>query len=149
MATEKGSSGVTRAQETVETFMMVMLGQRDEFYAPLIYRGRLSRKRVAELCDCGTSALNQNPRLKQLLQELEDKLRGRGLLPNLSEKQKAIKGNSGSMLSPIAINKSTMKDAARIIELEQQVFALQAQIAELDIYIELREVIAELGMVPR
>ncbi|MCR9642252.1 VPA1267 family protein [Vibrio sp. 1751] len=148
MATEKGTNGAAKAKETVKTFKAVMLGQRDEFYIQMIYRGQLNRKEISKLCDCTTSALRQNPALKELLETLEDGLRDKGVLPPLSAAGKAKKQNSGSKLYDSS-GKQGSVDAVRIMQLEQQVAELQAQVEELSRYEEMAKVVAEMGLIPR
>ncbi|OED65748.1 hypothetical protein A165_09855 [Vibrio tasmaniensis ZS-17] len=148
MATVKGINGATKAKETVETFKAVMLSQRNEFYMQMVYRGQLNRKDIAKLCDCTTSALRQNPALKKLLENLEEGLRDKGVLPPLSAAGKAKKQNSGSKLYDSSGKKGKV-DAVRIMQLEQQVAELQAQVEQLSRYEEMAKVVAEMGLVPR
>ncbi|MBE4043193.1 hypothetical protein HJ125_18345 [Vibrio parahaemolyticus] len=148
MATEKGTNGAAKAKVTVETFKTVMLGQRDDFYIQMAHRGQLNRQEIAKLCDCTTSALRQNPALKGLLERLEDNLREKGVLPPLSAAGKAKKQNSGSKLYDPS-GKQKKLDAHRIMQLEQQVAELQAQVDQLSRYEEMAKVVAELGVIPR
>lgn len=148
MATKKGTNGAERAKETVDTFKAVMLGQPVEFYMNMLYRGQLSRMEIAKLCDCTTAALRQNPALKEQLESLEDDLRVSGVLPPLSASEKAKKGNSGSKIYKPS-EKQSANNAVRVMQLEQQVVELQAQVEELSRYKEMAEIVAEMGLIPR
>ncbi|WP_050917708.1 VPA1267 family protein [Vibrio campbellii] len=148
MATKKGTNGVAKAKEVVETFKATMLGQPNEFYIQMVYRGQLNRQELAKLCDCTRSAFQQNPALKELLATLEDSLREKGVLPPLSAEGKAKKQNSGSKLYNPS-SKQAVMDAVRIIQLEQQVAELQAEVRELSRYEEMSKVAAEMGLFPR
>lgn len=148
MATEKGTNGAAKAKETVETFKAVMLGQRNEFYIQMVYRGQLNRKEIAKLCDCTTSALRQNPALKELLEILEDGLRDKGMLPPISAAGKAKKQNSGSKLYDPS-GKQGISYAVFCLKKKKQVAELKVQVEELSRYEEMAKVVADMGLIPR
>jgi len=64
-------------------FSLWMAGKNDNDLCQLVFRGILSRKEIAIECAFSKSVLDQNPRIKAALKELEDKLREKGLLPPL------------------------------------------------------------------
>ena len=49
-------------------------------FKQMVVRGVLSRKEIAKECGFSKSALDQNPRIKQALKQLEDGLREKGVL---------------------------------------------------------------------
>ncbi len=109
---------------------------------------QLFRKEIAAECGFGKSAINQNPRIKKALLELEDKLREKGILPEKVEKSKEDK------LPTRNINHvNNQRDSIRLNKLEQENAALRAENQRfketLKRYQLLEEVIAETGRMPR
>jgi hypothetical protein len=116
----------------------------------MVNRGVLSRKEIAKECGFSKSALDQNPRIKVALRELEESLRTRGVLP-------AEAGSSDDT----AINSVTREpgrlrgalDAERLRRLENENAVLREEVAELKRVVErhavLREALAMTGRVPR
>nr|WP_241904229.1 VPA1267 family protein [Vibrio lentus] len=80
------ASGQQKAQQNLEAFEVWKATQTDDDFKQIMFRGQLNRNEVAKGIGCGKSALNQNPALKEALKALEDKLRGKGVLPPLSLK---------------------------------------------------------------
>ncbi len=150
MATERGINGQEKARLSVEMFETVMLGQPDEFYIQMIYRGQLSRKEVSKFCDCTTSALRQNPALKRLLNSLEDDLRRKGILPQYTDVAK-LDREKPKQYDPTASRK--MLDSKRVSALEAENIELKAKVTELEKRLErfgeLSETLSELGFMPR
>lgn len=113
-------------------------------------RGVLSRKEIAIECGFAKSALDQNPRIKAALRELEDSLRVRGVLPPVVEKtpedaEKPLMREPGKLRAALA--------DARQHRLETENASLKAENAELkrslEKYSVLREALAMTGRLPR
>lgn len=99
---------------------------------------------------CGRSALDQNPALRKALKALEDKLRGKGLLPPLSASAKK------DIEKPKQYDNTAsrkMLDSKRISALEAENIELKAKVQELksklERFGELNETLCEMGFMPR
>ncbi len=86
------ASGQQKAQQNLEAFEVWKATQTDDDFKQIVFRGQLNRIEVAKGIGCGKSALNQNPALKNALKALEDELRGKDVLPPLTD---AAKKNEG------------------------------------------------------
>jgi len=123
--------------------------QSDDDFMQIIYRGQLSRKEMAKAIGSQTSVFRQNPVVKESLQNLEDTLRERGVLPPLV--QSATNKNEPKEYS----NKATtdILNIKRLAELEAENVELRAKVNELEKklekYGELSETISEMGLIPR
>ena len=110
----------------------------------------LSRTEIAKECGFAKSALVQNPRIKTMLQDQEDKLRQRGILPPAVERDQEAPAGS-LMRDPSGLRAAA--DAERLRRLEQENAALKAEVAELKRIVEkfsvLRDVLALTGRLPR
>ena len=124
--------------------------QTDEDFKQIIFKGKLNRIEVAKGVGCGRSALNQNPALRKALKALEDKLRGKGLLPPLSASAKK------DIEKPKQYDNTAsrkMLDSKRISALEAENIELKAKVQELksklERFGELNETLCEMGFMPR
>jgi hypothetical protein len=75
------ASGQQLAEENFRKFTAWKQSKTDEDFRNMVVRGALSRRDIAAECVFAGSVLNQNPRVKKALQELEDDLRTRQVLP--------------------------------------------------------------------
>jgi hypothetical protein len=144
------ASGRQIAEENVQAFLRWMAGKSDDDYRAMALRGVLSRKEIAKECGFAKSALDQNPRIKTALRELEDGLRQRNVLPLAvakgTEKPQDLrlrdKGTQQALL-----------DRERLRRLEQENACLRAENAELKRRLNqhaiLREALALTGRLPR
>ena len=143
-------NGRQRAEQNVSAFEAWVATQSDEDFAQIIFQGKLNRMEVAKGVGCGKSALNQNPSLRKRLKELEELLRERGVLPQLTEKAKA-QANQPKEYDNKAARR--ILDTKRTSQLEQENIELKALVQELEAQLErfgeLSEVLSEMGMMPR
>lgn len=112
----------------------------DNDFRQLEFEGKLNKTLIAKSVGFSKSALVQNPRIRKLLEELEQRLRDDGVLPQLTEKGIAAKA------TPKKHDKTLSKqreDAKRIAELEHQVLTFKMK---LERFQELSEVMNELGL---
>jgi hypothetical protein len=79
------ASGHQIAEQNVQTFASWIASKTDDDFRAMASRGVLSRKEIATECGFAKLALDQNPRVKAALRELEDTLRARGVLPPVVE----------------------------------------------------------------
>ena len=97
----------------------------------------------------GKSALRQNPAIKTALENLEQSLRDRGVLPELTETAKAQRSEP-KRYDP-SVNQRAM-ETRRLSVLEQENIELKARVATLEAklkrYGELSEVLTEFGVAP-
>lgn len=133
-------ANVTKAEHNLETFLTWQATLSDDCFKQIIFRGSLNRGEIAKSCNFGKSALQQNPQIKEALAKLEDGLRTRGVLPQLTDKAK-IELNQPKQHDRTSRKAAT--DAKRIAQLEQEVLELKARLKRYD---DLSEVLFEMGM---
>jgi hypothetical protein len=144
------ANGRQKAEQNLAAFITWSATQSDEDFKQIIFRGQLNRGEVAKAVGCGKSALNQNPELRKQVKVLEDNLRDRGVLPQLTGK--AVKEAEKSKEYDNTANHRII-DSRRVSSLEQENIELKAQVNELksklEHFGELSETLAEMGMMPR
>jgi hypothetical protein len=117
-------NGQERAEENFRTFEGWVSGKTDADYREIVTQGHLNRGEICRECRFGRSALVQNPRIKEALHELEERLRASGVLPEVA---------AGSQVLPLRakgqLQAST--DAERLKKLEAENAGLRAALAEL------------------
>ncbi len=134
------ANGQQKAQQNVDSFICWSATMKDDDYRQIVYRGKLNRSDIAKSVGCAKSALLQNPKLRKLVDVLENNLREKGVLPKLTEKAQSEKAQ------PKDYDKTTSKriyESKRISELEIEVLALKQQLEK---FKELSEVMLELGL---
>ena len=144
------ASGRQIAEQNWALFCTWQAGKADADYRQMVSRGVLSRKEIATECGFAKSALDQNPRIKEALRVLEDGLRDKGVLPQLSSK------SGDAVEQPPMREVSGLKarlDAERQGRLEQENASLRAENAEwkrqLARYAVLQEALNLTGRLPR
>lgn len=144
------ASGQQIAQENVQVFTTWRGSKTDDEFRSIVHRGVLSRREIATECGFARSALDQNPRVKALLSELEDELRARGVLPPAIE---TTSGDSGKSIMREANTLRAALDTERVRRLELDNASLKAEVAELKRSIKkhtiLSEALAHTGRIPR
>lgn len=123
------ANGQQIAEENVLTFMTWSLSKEDSDFRNMAVRGSLSRTEIAAECGFAKSALRQNPKIKNALKTLEDRLRKRGILPPLAAEAAAgCDEQEVSVLSTPQSSQSGMSalDARRLSRLETDNAALKA-----------------------
>ena len=146
------ASGRQVAEESLQTFQVWILGKSDDDFRAMESKGILNRTNMAKECGFGTSTFRQNPRVKQALNELEDDLRHRGVLPPKIDESAEEKGSPAiAMREPSRLKAA--QESERLRRLEQENAALKAEVAELkqayEKYAVLREALAQTGRIPR
>ncbi|MEZ8306775.1 VPA1267 family protein [Vibrio splendidus] len=144
------ASGQQKAQQNLEAFEVWKATQTDDELKQIVFRGQLNRIEVAKGIGCGKSALNQNPTLKKALKALEDELRGKGVLPPLTD---AAKKNEGKPQAYDNTANRKLLDSKRVSSLEAENIELKAKVKELEKRLErfgeLSETLSEMGLMPR
>jgi hypothetical protein len=144
------ANGQQIAEHNVQTFATWAASKTDDDFRAMASRGVLSRKEIAIECGFAKSALDQNPRVKAALQELEGALRARGVLPPIVEKP-TDEADKPLMREPGKLRGAL--DAERLRRLEIDNASLKAEVAELKRSLEkhaiLRDALALTGRVPR
>lgn len=119
----------------------------DADYRQMVVRGVLSRTEVARACGFAKSALDQNPRIKRSLKELEENLRQREVLP-LKKAPSAVSDDS----SLAKAEKHARVANERTQRLEVECASLRAENAHLKKQIEklrfLHQTLVETGRMP-
>lgn len=143
------ASGRQVAEENVLAFAAWNSSKSDDDFRSLVYRGQLSRKEVATECGFAKSVLDQNPRIKVALRELEESLRERGVLPPAVEKPE---GEAALPVREPGKLRGAL-DAERLRRLETENASLKAEVAELKRALEkhaiLSQALALTGRLPR
>lgn len=146
------ASGRQVAEESLQTFQVWILGKSDDDFRAMESKGVLNRTNMAKECGFGTSTFRQNPRVKQALNELEDDLRHRGVLPPKVEVSEEDKGSPTIVMREPSRLRAA-QESERLRRLEQENAALKAEVAELkqavEKYAVLREALAQTGRIPR
>ncbi|ABK49144.1 VPA1267 family protein [Enterobacter kobei] len=144
------ASGQQKAQQNLEAFEVWKATQTDDDFKQLVFRGQLNRIEVAKGIGCGKSALNQNPALKKALKTLEDELRGKGVLPPLTD---AAKKHADKPKAYDNTANRKLLDSKRVSSLEAENIELKAKVKELEKRLErfgeLSETLSEMGLMPR
>lgn len=144
------ASGQQLSEQNVKTFATWVASKTDDDYRAMASRGVLSRKEIAIECGFAKSALDQNPRVKAALRELEEALRARGVLPPVVEKT-AEEAAKPLMREPGKLRGAL--DAERLRRLETDNASLKAEVAELkralEKYAILSEALSLTGRLPR
>ncbi len=144
------ASGRQLAEQNFVTFTAWLASKTNDDFRAMETRGVLSRKEIATECGFAKSALDQNPRIKAALRELEDALRAHGVLPPAVEKSaedtaKPLMREPGKLRGAL--------DAERLRRLETDNASLKAEVSELKRSLEkhaiLREALALTGRLPR
>ncbi|MFS1993621.1 VPA1267 family protein [Vibrio breoganii] len=144
------ASGQQKAQQNLEAFEVWKATQTDDDFKQIVFRGQLNRIEVAKGIGCGKSALSQNPALKNALKALEDELRGKGVLPPLTD---AAKKNEGKPQAYDNTANRKLLDSKRVSSLEAENIELKVKVKELEKRLErfgeLSETLSEMGLMPR
>lgn len=143
-------SGKQMAEKNVHTFSAWVASKSDEDFRAMASRGVLSRREVAKECGFAKSALDQNPRIKVALRDLEDALRQRGVLPQ------AVQVDPEAQATPLVREPGKLRaaqEAERLRRLEQENAGLKAEVSELKRQLQKHAVLAEAlaltGRLPR
>jgi len=143
-------SGAQKAKANLEAFQTWSATQTDGDLTQIIRNGQLNRVEVAKAICCGTSALRQNPALKNALADFESTLRERNILPPLTH---AAKINSLKPKEYDTSSNQRSRELNRLSAIEKENIELKAQLHELQAKLsrfgELSEVLSEMGMMPR
>lgn len=144
------ANGQQIAQENIRVFITWRASKTDDDFRSMVHRGVLSRKEISVECGFAKSALDQNPRIKASLRELEDDLRSRGVLPPAIEKA-AVNPEIPILREP-NLHRAGL-DMERMLRLETENASLKAEVAVLKRALErhtiLSEALAHTGRVPR
>jgi hypothetical protein len=144
------ASGQQKGQQNLEAFQAWVATQSDDDFKQIVYRGQLSREEVSKAVGCGKSALNQNPSLRKELEQLEVNLRGKGVLPPLTD---SAKNETPKPKQYDNSANSRLLDSKRLSALEAENIELKAKLKELEGKLgrfgELSETLYEMGFMPR
>lgn len=143
------NSGRQQGELNAHAFAAWAASKTDDDFRAMANRGVLSRTEVARECGFAKSALDQNPRIKAALRELEDGLRARGILPPAVER-------AGEGADPVVREPGRLRaalDVERLRRLEQENAGLKAEVAELKLtlekYVVLQDALSLTGRLPR
>jgi hypothetical protein len=144
------ASGKQLAETNFASFQAWASSKSDADFREMVTRSVLSRKEIAIECGFAKSALDQNPRIKAALRELEDSLRLRGVLPPVVERDPEAP-QAPVMREPGRLRAA--QETERLRRLEQENAGLKAEVAELKRALEkhamLRDALALTGRLPR
>ena len=131
-------------------FQAWVAGKTDQDFRGMVSRGVLSRTEIAKECGFSKPVLDQNPRIKAALRNLENALRLRGVLPP------AIQHDPEAASTPLIRQPGRLRaaeEAERVRRVEQEKTALRAEVAGLkrtgERFSVLRDALALTGRLPR
>lgn len=144
------ASGQQIAEQNIKSFATWVASKTDDDFRGMAGRGVLSRKEIAIECGFAKSALDQNPRIKAALRELEDSLRIRGVLPPVVEKTpedaaKPLMREPGKLRAVLA-NERERRYQIEIASLKAELSEVKRRLAKHEI---LSEALAMTGRLPR
>jgi hypothetical protein len=138
-------NGQERAEENFLAFRVWLATKTDADFREMVTQGRLNRGEICRECDFGRSVLLQNPRIKEALNELEEELRARGVLPALTTSEVVPLRAKGQL--------QAATDAERLKRLEAENAGLRAELTEvrqrLKRFEALEALLAETGRLAR
>jgi hypothetical protein len=138
-------NGQERAEENFLAFRAWVETKTDGDFREMVTQGRLNRGEICRECDFGRSVLLQNPRIKEALNELEEELRARGVLPALTTSEVVPLRAKGQL--------QAATDAERLKRLEAENAGLRAELTEvrqrLKRFEALEALLAETGRLAR
>jgi len=144
------SSGRQQGELNVKLFAAWAASKTDDDFRAMANRGVLSRTEIARECGFAKSALDQNPRIKAALRELEDGLRARGVLPPAVEQ--ATDAGGAPVVRELGRHRAAL-DVERLRRLEHENAGLKAEVAELkrtlEKYAVLQDALSLTGRLPR
>lgn len=147
------ASGRQLAELNWTTFNTWMSGKSDIEFRQMVGRGVLSRKEIAKECGFSKSVLDQNPRIRVALHELEAALRARGVMPPADAASSERSEIAASAPLREVGGQRAMLDMERLKRLEQENASLHAENTELkrqlERYAVLHEALSLTGRVPR
>jgi len=154
MAGNHTLSGAQKAEVNVTLFISWAASKTEADFKEMVMRGQLNRQEIAKEAGFAKSVLQQNPRVRQLLLELESRLRAEGTLPPLAEAaEPGGEPQTPSAASAEASNPRAAADRARLKRLEAENAALKAELmglrAQLQRYAAMDAILASSGRLPR
>jgi len=117
-------NGQEKGAEHFEAFQRWVAELSDADAKSMLRGGQLNRAEICKAVGCARSVLRQNPRVKQALEELEDGLRARGVLP-----QAQAQGASLPLRAAGQLQRAT--DRERLKQLEVENASLRAALGEM------------------
>ena len=126
--------------ESVASFVVWEKSMTNSGFKQIVYRGQLSRTEVAKGCGFAKSVLTQNPGVRKMLADLENRLREIGVLPKATEAK--IEADSKPKKYDSQINNRN-QEQNRLRKLEQEILELKVKLRRLE---ELSEVLSDMGM---
>ncbi len=117
-------NGQERAEENFQAFERWVRGKSDSDFCEMAGQGLLIRGEICCECNFSRSVLTQNPRVKEALRRLEERLRDSGVLPRVAELGAALPLRAKGQMQATA-------DAERLKRLEAENSAMRVELAEL------------------
>lgn len=129
-------SGQQLSEKNLKKFLNWRDTKSEKDFRQYVYRNKLSRKQIAVDCEFARSVLNQNPKIKQALYELEVSLIKAGILHS---NHKVKPENS---TPKIVLQSETTDLQKRLSQLENENVALKAENAALKGYLKKYDMLA-------
>lgn len=116
-------SGREIAKENLEKFRKWIAERREaQDWVDYVHGNKLNRTEIANECVFAASALRQNPAIKKELKELEDELRGTGVIAE------RVHHDASAAAAKKRNDRSSSLDRERIKQLEERNAGLQAEV---------------------
>jgi uncharacterized protein involved in propanediol utilization len=160
------ANGQKKSDDNIELFKNWAASLSDKDFKEITHRGLLNRGEVAKGAGIGKSALSQNPSVKELLKNLENRLREKGVLPEITSTESSDETQQSDATAYDQTARKRNMESRNIANLEAKVLKLEVKIkryaelenevealkAELSKYESLKEyklAMTELGVLPR
>ncbi|KLU37770.1 hypothetical protein AB595_06110 [Massilia sp. WF1] len=144
------ANGRQVAEQNFRSFIAWIASKTDDDFRAMTNRSVLSRTEIAAQCNFAKSALDQNPRIKLALRELESTLRLRGVLPS-AVRLDTVGAAVTLMRQPTRVRET--HEAEYIRRLEHENATLKAEVVELKRalikFSVLQDALAHAGRLPR
>lgn len=119
-------NGQEKGSENYQAFMAWVESKTDSDLREIVLQGRLNRGEICRETCFSRSVLLQNPRVKEALQQLEDRLRTSGVLPVL-----VLGDNAQPQPLRASGQLQSVTDGERLKKLEAENAGLRAELSEL------------------
>lgn len=142
------ASGQQISAMNIAKFESWIATQTDDDYRQIVNaKGSLKRGEIATVLDFSRSVFNQNPTVRKLLDNLEEELRDRKVLPQIVIKEeKAVKVYDQSKNKNMVNQKRLSGLEKEVIELRAENEMLKKSLSHLS---EFKEALSELGNIPQ
>lgn len=142
------ASGQQISAMNIAKFESWIATQTDDDYRQIVNaKGSLKRSEIATVLDFSRSVFNQNPTVRKLLDNLEEELRDRKVLPQIVIKEEKVVKVYDQSKNKNMVNQKRLSGLEKeVIELRAENEMLKKSLSHLS---EFKEALSELGNIPQ